>query len=1061
MNMKKHAVKRWIAALLSVTLLTGIIPPLPVHAASFANMSGWAQGEVAKAEILGLIPARLAGSDLTKPATREEFCEIAVLLYEAKKGSAATPASPNPFTDTTNQNLLKAYNLKITSGTSATTFSPGISISREQVAVMFLNTIRALYPTEDFSTAGVPVFTDIGDVSSWATQAVLYTAKKGFLQGANGAFMPRGITAQQKATGYGTTKREQAIAIAVRIHAAFGAPTDTQAGNAAAVAAKERRIQALIKTTAPPSDTTRFDQIDFNTRFFRPTFTPKLTLEAIDPATGKGSSAPFNTLIRSNGSGVGSFRWNLPADTLSKTSKVVWQVSFVPFDGKPVTPVSKLPAALLLSGSTAPGTATFTVDFAKVKQADDALRKPSNLTFNSILYLSTLKKPTDFLSLSSNTQKDIAPRTYYVRAYPVDAGGNGIGDAGTGLPIIYGRPMPAHTYAASTLSSAENTTMAVTDPAAPSRATSGKTPVDMASLNRVIAATNFSVFTPTLQLPVINPGLTLQQPIIITPPEIYDFKLQMAKDPGKMTYGGEFPNNFVDKTEWTVTTNGSRLYSVTPVAFPATTTELRLQVSLSKFTNTSDNWLAPAGLVYETSLLASDPAFALLNTKSSQGLVIDFTKFTPADADLPAKEQIDYHIRVVALSPGETGGTLKAAYSNGVKIHYGISQAPEIKIYAEIKVTPRVPQVTKISYTPVRWEASGWQYHYVVTRQPTMREVFGGSSLVPDSPYGPMPVGAKIDMTPVPEDKSWWEDMWDAITSFFSDLVGFLGNVVNWVSKAYANLKTGLVAFVAANLPFVPDSLRDELQAALMAMVDYGLASIGIPPSLPNFDELSSLGVDYLAATALQQAGLPVDASTVQGVKDVGGAIVSGAKSATSTGGAPNPMSWDFVKMDPDYLYRPAYILIDLYNPYSEATPAGTLSGDVMKAMDLKKNGSDSAITYLWARYGSAWVTLFKPVYGQTIPSLAPGQHLTVPIFLEEFVGIPFAATCPPVDKGGFSTMYYGLGEFDYNFSIAYDLPSAEVEAKKQGMTEDAIYSYASPYQNISFKTLPTAAFSK
>jgi len=172
-------------------------------------------------------------------------------------------------------------------------------------------------------------------------------------------------------------------------------------------------------------------------------------------------------------------------------------------------------------------------------------------------------------------------------------------------------------------------------------------------------------------------------------------------------------------------------------------------------------------------------------------------------------------------------------------------------------------------------------------------------------------------------------------------------------------------------------------------------------------------------------------------------------------------MGWDFVKPDPDFLYRPAYILIDLYNPYTEATPAGSVSGDVMKAMDMKKNGFDSTVTALFAYYGSTWVTLFKPVYGQTIPSLAPGQRMTVPIFLEEFVGIPFAPTCPPVEKGGFSLMYYGLGEFDFNFSIAYDLPTAAEEAKKQGMTQEAIYSYTSPYQNLSFKTLPTVALTK
>jgi hypothetical protein len=45
---------------------------------------------------------------MTKPITREEFCELAVLLYETMTGTTASPMSPNPFTDTTNSQILKA-----------------------------------------------------------------------------------------------------------------------------------------------------------------------------------------------------------------------------------------------------------------------------------------------------------------------------------------------------------------------------------------------------------------------------------------------------------------------------------------------------------------------------------------------------------------------------------------------------------------------------------------------------------------------------------------------------------------------------------------------------------------------------------------------------------------------------------------------------------------------------------------------------------------------------------------------------------------------------------------
>jgi len=41
---------------------------------------------------------------------REEFCELAVLLAEKMTGTPAAPFSPNLFTDTSNPQVLKAYN---------------------------------------------------------------------------------------------------------------------------------------------------------------------------------------------------------------------------------------------------------------------------------------------------------------------------------------------------------------------------------------------------------------------------------------------------------------------------------------------------------------------------------------------------------------------------------------------------------------------------------------------------------------------------------------------------------------------------------------------------------------------------------------------------------------------------------------------------------------------------------------------------------------------------------------------------------------------------------------
>jgi hypothetical protein len=185
----------------------------------YSDASTWAESELKKANELGLIPDILKGVDMTKPITREEFCELAVLLYEKVTETAAAPASPNPFTDTTNSQILKAYALGITTGTSTTTFSPNTLINREQCAAMLFRAIKAIAPAADYSVAGIKDFPDQKDISSWAADATKYMSKLGIIKGdASGNFMPKATTTVQTAAGYGMATREAAILMTVRTY---------------------------------------------------------------------------------------------------------------------------------------------------------------------------------------------------------------------------------------------------------------------------------------------------------------------------------------------------------------------------------------------------------------------------------------------------------------------------------------------------------------------------------------------------------------------------------------------------------------------------------------------------------------------------------------------------------------------------------------------------------------------------------------------------------------------------------------------------------------------------
>ena len=185
----------------------------------YSDASKWAEPELKKANDFGLIPDILKGSDLTKPVTREEFCELAVLLYEKVTKTTSDPVSPNPFVDTTNNQILKAYALEITTGTSATTFSPKTLINREQCAAMLFRTINAIAPDADYSVKSVKNFPDQKNVSSWAVDGAKYMSKLGIIKGdSSGNFMPKATTTAQTAAGYGMATREAAILMTARTY---------------------------------------------------------------------------------------------------------------------------------------------------------------------------------------------------------------------------------------------------------------------------------------------------------------------------------------------------------------------------------------------------------------------------------------------------------------------------------------------------------------------------------------------------------------------------------------------------------------------------------------------------------------------------------------------------------------------------------------------------------------------------------------------------------------------------------------------------------------------------
>ena len=175
-----------------------------------AKMSDWALDGVTKAASEGLVDASLLGNDFTKAVSRLQFCDIVVRFTETVLHGTMTAAPTGTFTDTDNLAVRKAFAAGITSGTSATTFSPNSTLTRQDMATFIY---RAMQFIEDNSsmrytdyTSKLGAFSDSGKISAWAKEPMAFMNAIGLVKGtSNTAISPNG-----------TCTIEQSILVAYR-----------------------------------------------------------------------------------------------------------------------------------------------------------------------------------------------------------------------------------------------------------------------------------------------------------------------------------------------------------------------------------------------------------------------------------------------------------------------------------------------------------------------------------------------------------------------------------------------------------------------------------------------------------------------------------------------------------------------------------------------------------------------------------------------------------------------------------------------------------------------------
>ena len=736
------------------------------------------------------------------------------------------------------------------------------------------------------------------------------------------------------------------------------------------------------------------------------------------------TAAPYSAFIDINKDSKRWFAFNLK-DAKGATD-VIWQVSTTNFIGG--IDGWKNPPNLIKSGKIKAFSGEFEIDFGDLETKRIQIKK----TFF------TNYKPYTFDKR----------KIYYIRAVPVDAQENPIGEPGSGFPVIVGEPV----------------------------------------VNMVSAEPKYELWTPLAGIGKYY-GENQDRPF---------HRKEIGINPK------EGPNE--------------RVFNIH--GYKGTEGKIVIQVSDKPFTS-NDNIPGKGNVLFEKQLempvKSSEFPSDFLLSEYPASMIIKFSDFAKKASEMKEKEYINYYVRGLIVKEGKSPGTIDVETTDTVVVSYGYGNSDFQWIptpgptYAYINRS--LPKMKIKSYAPIRFSAQDSFNHYIVFRPPTADEikckwknVQTGEILYPynmassQTYYATQGIynkqqyeqkviprvlkpGTKVYIPPPKEeDKPWYEELYDGVVDFFEDIYKAVKELTNKISAAYNNLKKGLINVVVDLCPV--ESLKESFRIALEGMVNYGLVAIGIPPTLPNFDELSDMSLDYLAEAALTEAGIPENEITEAVVDNVKNGIKEQLENSAKVP-APNPVDAPFLKLDPDYMYRPAYVDIEFFNDSDYPTVPGTFDLNVNFEFDYWNmfsstynpagginfvvptnyvSGSAPAIdratdvmehflyglngnTVDFKNGGKAIYDVFKPLIGKTVPILRAHEKRTVRMYLElypvwtQFTHYP---TGESVTDNDIAIIYFANGHKDFiNFYLFGHFPSGNEFISSTGiLTTDPNVEY-------------------
>ena len=331
---------------------------------------------------------------------------------------------------------------------------------------------------------------------------------------------------------------------------------------------------------------------------------------------------------------------------------------------------------------------------------------------------------------------------------------------------------------------------------------------------------------------------------------------------------------------------------------------------------------------------------------------IDFRNFAPA-ADAKNPVQIRYFVRAIHVySDTANPGYARLVFSPPAIVNYGDPKAIAYQNPYLVNVDIGSPSVRFVTYSPPYF-GDNPSDHVIVTQ-------------VPGAPFDWLKVGEQRTVSGL---RDWLLDqnrnkdnsVLNMLIQGFNGLFGGIAKLINSVSQAWSQIQSAVVAGLASvGIPPVIGGML--LNAALMAA--------GVPPTLPNFDDLSNMASGELADMLVEQSGgiVPSDVAkaavnqVVDQAKKVAASTIAGLNGDLSVLNG-------CLKPDTSYVWKPAIISLELYNPLKTQIPSGNFLLRFVESTDF-----------------SVTPTSKSYFYPQTVsyPPVPAGQKVSLAIPLDE-----------------------------------------------------------------------------